>query len=152
VGKHIPERVPVRAEQVDVAYRLLVAVGELWDGLVRAGLTRHRRASRLARIRAGTSDQRCQAPTRVVAESVRTSQHFRVLRRRLAGFESALSATVKHNRDDARRLGLLDVVDSTLMKACSHRAAAKVSAARATQRLQPAADKTPDLRGTMWRP
>lgn len=113
----------MRTEQVDVAYRLLVAVGELWDGLVRAGIDPAQKGIHVSReylggyirISAGPS-----AHARLVAEWCESSQHFRVLRKEeWPGFESTLSATVKHIRDDARRLGLLDVVDSTLMKACT---------------------------------
>lgn len=113
----------MRTEQVDVAYRLLVAVGELWDGLVRAGIDPAQKGIHVSReylggyirISAGPS-----AHARLVAEWCESSQHFRVLRKEdWPGFESTLSATVKHIRDDARRHGLLDVVDSTLMKACT---------------------------------
>lgn len=125
----------MRTEQVDVAYRLLVAVGELWDGLVRAGIDPAQKGIHLSReylggyirISAGPS-----AHARLVAEWCESSQHFRVLRKEeWPGFESTLSATVKHIRDDARRLGLLDVVDSTLMKACAAPGAPAKSPVRA---------------------
>jgi hypothetical protein len=44
---------------------------------------------------------------------------MRVLRREeWQGFEAALSATVKHVREDAKSRGLLDLVDEKLLRAC----------------------------------
>jgi hypothetical protein len=113
----------VRSEEADVPYRLLVAVGELWDGLVRAGIDPAQKGVHVSREYLGGYLRISAGPgshPRLIAEWCESSQHFRVLRKEdWPGFESALSATVKYIREDAKRLGLLDVVDQTLVKALS---------------------------------
>ncbi len=127
----------MRAEQVDVAYRLLVAVGELWDGLVRSGIDPAQKGIHVSREYLGGYIRISAGPgahARLVAEWCESSQHFRVLRKEdWPGFESTLSATVKHIREDAKRLGLLEEVDAALMKACAAPAPSKnVARARTT--------------------
>ena len=113
----------MRTGQVDVAYRLLVAVGELWDGLVRSGIDPSQKGVHVSREYLGGYLRISAGPSshpRLIAEWCESSQHFRVLRKEdWPGFESALSATVKHIREDAKRVGLSDVVDAALVKAVS---------------------------------
>lgn len=122
----------MRAGQVDVAYRLLVAVGELWDGLVRAGIDPAQKGVHVSREYLGGYIRISAGPgahARLVAEWCESSQHFRVLRKEdWPGFESSLSATVKHIREDAKRLGLLEVVDAALIAACDVPETAKPAA------------------------
>lgn len=124
----------MRAGQVDVAFRLLVAVGELWDGLVRAGIDPSQKGVHVTREYLGGYIRISAGPSshpRLVAEWCESSQHFRILKRdEWPGFEAALSATVKQIREEARGKGLLDAVDRSLVKACSaQRPPAKVPTA-----------------------
>lgn len=121
------------ANQGDVAYRLLMAVGELWDGLVRSGVDPSKKGLHVSREYLGGYVRISAGPgahARIVAEWCESSQRMRILRREdWPGFESALTATVKHIREDARAHGLQDVVDRALLKACSPAKPAMAAAA-----------------------
>ena len=113
----------MRADTSDVAFRLLLALGELWDGLHRASIDPTRRGLHLTqeylggytRFSAGPSSQ-----PRLVVEWNESSRHLRVIKcAEWPGFEALVSATVAHVRTEARAHGLTDVVDNVLMKACS---------------------------------
>ena len=74
----------MRAGQVDVAFRLLVAVGELWDGLVRAGIDPSQKGVHVTREYLGGYIRISAGPSshpRLVAEWCESSQHFRILKR-----------------------------------------------------------------------
>lgn len=119
----------MRADTSDVAFRLLLALGDLWDGLSRAGLDPTRRGLHLtkeylggyARISGGPGSR-----PRVVVEWSESSRHLRVLRcEEWPGFEATVSATVGYVRAEARAKGLLEVVDAAFVKACQEPAPAR---------------------------
>lgn len=112
----------MRADTSDVAFRLLLSLGDLWEGLQRANIDATTRGLHLtkeylggyARLSAGPGSH-----ARVIVEWNESSRHLRVLRcEAWPGFEQTVSATVAHVRSVARECGLLDVVDAAFMKAC----------------------------------
>ncbi len=100
-----------------------MAVGELWDGLVRSGVDPSKKGLHVSREYLGGYVRVSAGPgahARIVAEWCESTQRMRVLRREeWPGFESALTATVKHIREDAKAHGLQDVVDRAIIKACA---------------------------------
>ncbi len=112
----------MRADTSDVAFRLLIALGELWDGLDRAGIEPSSRGLNLTieylggytRFSAGSGSH-----ARLVVEWNESSRHLRVLRcEPWPGAEATISATVAHVRTEARERGIIDIVDRSLMAAC----------------------------------
>lgn len=112
----------MRADTSDVAFRLLLALGEMWEGLQRAGIATGTHGLYLTneylggylRISAGPGSH-----ARVVVEWNESSRHLRILRcEEWPGFEAAVSATVAHVRNQARERGLGDMVDPRLVRAC----------------------------------
>lgn len=112
----------MRADTSDVAFRLLLALGELWDGVQRAGVEPTGKGLHLTKEYLGGYTRICAGPgshPRLVVEWNESSQHLRVLRcDEWPGFEATISATVAHIRTAARHCGLIDVVDATFVKAC----------------------------------
>lgn len=107
----------------DTAYRMLAALGELWDSLKGAGIDPGRRGVQLRaeylggylRVSAGPG-----AHARVVLEWHEASGKIRVLRAdEWGGIATSVCATVKQVRDEARARGLLDMVDKVFLRACS---------------------------------
>jgi len=117
-----PLGVPVRADTSDVAFRLLLALGELWEGVQRAGVEPSGRGLHLTKEYLGGYARICAGPgshPRLVVEWNESSRHLRVLRcDEWPGFEATISATVAHIRAEARHRGLIDIVDAAFMKAC----------------------------------
>ena len=112
----------MRADTSDVAFRLLLALGELWDGLDRARIEPSGRGLHLTREYLGGYTRYSVGPgshPRLVFEWNESSRHLRVL---LAdewpGAEATVSATVAYVRSAARVHGLIEVVDREFMKAC----------------------------------
>jgi len=112
----------VHADTSDVAFRLLIALGELWEGLHRAGLDPATRGLHVTneylggytRFSAGLGSH-----PKLVVEWNESSRHLRVLRcEEWPGFEAMVSATVGFVRHEARAKGILDIVDAAFMKAC----------------------------------
>lgn len=112
----------MRADTSDVAFRLLLALGDLWDGLHRAGIDPTRRGVHLnkeylggyTRISAGPGSS-----ARLVVEWNESSRHLRVLRcLPWPGFEASISQTVAYVREQARARGIAEIVDSRLVEAC----------------------------------
>jgi len=112
----------VHADTTDVAFRLLIALGELWEGLNRAGLDPARRGLHLTKEYLGGYTRFCAGPgshPRLIVEWNESSRHLRVLRcEEWPGFEATVSATVGFIRHEARAKGILDIVDAAFMKAC----------------------------------
>lgn len=117
----------MRADTSDVAFRLLLALGDLWDGLQRADIDASSRGLHLtkeylggyARLSAGPGSH-----ARLVVEWNESSRHLRVLRcDEWPGFDQTISATVAHVRTLARECGLIDVVDAAFVKACQEQQA-----------------------------
>jgi len=112
----------VRADTSDVAFRLLLALGDLWEGLQRADVDATSRGLNLTKEYLGGYTRLSAGPgthPRLVVEWNEASRHLRVLRcDPWPGFEQTVSATVAHVRVAARRCGLIEVVDGAFMKAC----------------------------------
>lgn len=112
----------MRADTGDVAFRLLLSLGELWDGLERADIDPTSRGLHLTQEFLGGYTRYSAGPgshRRLVVEWNESSRHLRVLRcLDWPGFEATISATVAAVRVEARRKGLIDVVDRAFLKAC----------------------------------
>lgn len=112
----------MRADTTDVAFRLLLALGELWDGLSRADIDATSRGLHLNIDYLGGYTRYSAGPAshaRLVVEWNESSRHLRVLRcDEWPGFEATVSNTVSYVRAEARRRGLAEVVDRSLAQAC----------------------------------
>lgn len=112
----------MRADTSDVAFRLLLALGELWDGLSRANIDPTSRGLHLNLDYLGGYTRYSAGPAshaRLVVEWNESSRHLRVLRcDDWPGFEATVSNTVSYLRAEARARGLLEVVDRSLAQAC----------------------------------
>lgn len=113
----------LRADTSDVAFRLLISLGELWDGLLKSGVDPTARGLHLNQEYLGGYTRFCAGPAshaRLVVEWNESSRHLRVLRcEDWPGFEATISATVAHVRNEARARGLIDVVDRAFVAACA---------------------------------
>ncbi len=135
----------MRADTSDVAFRLLLALGELWEGLERAGIDPTCRGLHLTQEALGGYTRYSAGPSstpRVVVEWNESSRHLRVIRcNEWPGVDATISATVAAVRTDARARGLLEVVDRVLVRACEDPKPARrtvlSSAAIATTQLSP---------------
>jgi hypothetical protein len=123
----------VRAETSDVAFRLLLALGELWDGLQRANIDATRKGLHLSKQYLGGYVRISVGPgsrPRLTFEWNEATRHLRVLRcEAWPGLEATLSATVAYVREQARARGIADVVDGVLLRACREPLRAKVTLA-----------------------
>ncbi len=112
----------MRAETADVAFRLLLALAELWDGLHRAGVDPARKGLHLRKEYLGGYVRVCAGPSahaRITFEWNEAKRHLRVLRcEPWPGFEATLRATVTWVRDQARAKGIAEVVEQALVRAC----------------------------------
>lgn len=112
----------VHAETSDVAFRLILAIGDLWDGLHRAGVDPGGRGLHVSREYLGGYTRYSAGPAshpRLVVEWNESSRHLRVLRcEAWTGVEALVSSTVAYVRAEARTKGLIDVVDAALRRAC----------------------------------
>ena len=106
----------MRADTGDVAFRLLLSLGELWDGLERADIDPTSRGLHLTQEFLGGYTRYSAGPgshRRLVVEWNESSRHLRVLRcLDWPGFEATISATVAAVRVEARAKGLINVVES----------------------------------------
>jgi hypothetical protein len=112
----------VRADHSDVAFRLLLALGELWDGLGRAGVDPTAKGLHMTQEYLGGYTRFSAGPgshARLVVEWNQTTRHLRVLRAEpWPGAEATISGTVAHVRAEARAQGIADSVDRSLVAAC----------------------------------
>jgi hypothetical protein len=119
----------LRADTSDVAFRLLLALGEIWDGLERASIDPTSRGLHMTQEYLGGYTRYSAGPgshPRLVVEWNESSRHLRVLRcGDWPGFEAMISSTVAAVRAEARLRGLIDVVDRAFMKACEPPAPAR---------------------------
>lgn len=113
----------MRADTSDVAFRLLLALGDLWDGLGRAGVDPTAKGLHLTqeylggytRFSAGSGSH-----PRLVVEWNGTTRHLRVLRNEpWTNADATISTTVAHVRSEARVRGIAETVDRALVAACS---------------------------------
>jgi hypothetical protein len=112
----------LRADTSEVAFRLLLALGEIWEGLERADIDPTSRGLHMTQEFLGGYTRYSAGPAshpRLVVEWNESSRHLRVLRcSDWPGFEATVSATVGAVRAEARTKGLIDVVDRTFLRAC----------------------------------
>lgn len=112
----------MRADHSDVAFRLLLALGELWDGLGRAGVDPSARGLHLTQEYLGGYTRFSVGPgshARLVVEWNATTRHLRVLRQEpWPGAEATISGTVAYVRSEARARGIAEMVDRSLVTAC----------------------------------
>lgn len=112
----------MRADTSDVAFRLLLSLGDQWEGLQRAGIDASKSGLHLTKEYLGGYTRLSAGPSshaRLVVEWNEATRHLRVLRcDAWPGFEQTISATVAHIRTSARECGLIEVVDQAFMKAC----------------------------------
>jgi len=125
----------VRAETSDVVFRLLLALGELWDGLQRANIDATRKGLHLSKQYLGGYVRISVGPgsrPRLAFEWNESTRHLRVLRAESwPGLEATLSATVAYVREQARLRGIAEAVDAVLVRACREPLRAKVTSAAA---------------------
>lgn len=112
----------MRADTSDVAFRLLLALGDLWDGLERAGIDASSRGLNLSQEYLGGYTRFSAGPgthPRIVVEWNESSRHLRVLRcDSWPGADATVSATVAFVRAESRLRGIVEIVDRTLAAAC----------------------------------
>ncbi|GIW12818.1 MAG: hypothetical protein KatS3mg062_0257 [Tepidiforma sp.] len=112
----------MRADTSDVAFRLLLALGELWEGLNRAGIDPSARGLHITQEYLGGYTRYCAGPgshPRLIFEWNESSRHLRIIRcEPWSGAEATISATVAFVRNEARAHGISDIVDRTLVAAC----------------------------------
>jgi hypothetical protein len=113
----------MRADTSDVAFRLLLALGELWDGLQRARIDPTLRGLYVTKEYLGGYTRYSAGPSstpRLVVEWNESSRHLRVLRcAEWPGFEKLISATISYVREQSRIAGISDIVEQRLIGACS---------------------------------
>jgi hypothetical protein len=112
----------MRADTSDVAFRLLLALGDLWEGLHRANIDPGCKGLNLSKEYLGGYTRYSAGPgthARLICEWNESSRHLRVLRcDEWPGFEATISSTVAHVRSEARTRGLIEMVDPQFMGAC----------------------------------
>lgn len=112
----------MRAEIGDVAFRLLLALGESWDALQRASIDPSSKGLYLTKEYLGGYTRFSAGPStspRLMVEWNESTRHLRVLRcHDWPGFEAVISSTVAYVRDVAREQGIIDSVDDVFVSAC----------------------------------
>jgi len=112
----------LRVDTSDVAFRLLLALGELWEGLGQTKIDPSARGLHLTKEYLGGYTRYSAGPSshpRLVFEWNESSRHLRVLRSQdWPGAEATISATVASVRTEARAHGISDVVDRAFVRAC----------------------------------
>jgi hypothetical protein len=119
----------MRADTSDVAFRLLLALGELWEGLQRAHIDPTTRGLYVTKEYLGGYTRYSAGPSstaRLVVEWNESSRHLRVLRCiDWPGFEKLISTTIGYVREQSRPAGISDIVERALVAACSEPAPAR---------------------------
>ncbi len=112
----------MRAETNDVAFRLLLALGESWDALQRASIDPSAKGLYLTKEYLGGYTRFSAGPStkpRLIVDWNESTRHLRVLRcHDWPGFEATISTTVAYVRDCARTQGIIDTVDTVFVRAC----------------------------------
>ncbi len=112
----------MRAETNDVAFRLLLALGESWDALQRAAIDPSTKGLYLTKEYLGGYTRFSAGPStspRLIVEWNESTRHLRVLRcHEWPGFEATISSTVAHVREQARVQGIIASVDDVFVRAC----------------------------------
>lgn len=112
----------MRTDTSDVAFRLFLALGDIWDSLHRAQIDPTSRGLHVTTEYLGGYTRYAAGPgshPRLIVEWNESSRHLRVLRcEDWPGFDATISATVAAIRAEARVRGLIDMVDPAFVKAC----------------------------------
>ncbi len=121
-----PARGVMRAETDDVAFRLLIALANVWDGVQRASIDTAQHGLHLTtnylggyvRISAGPS------PTpKLIVEWNESNRHLRVIRcHSWPGFESTISQTISFVREEAKKKSILESIDWAFVDAVNEAA------------------------------
>ena len=113
----------MRADTSDVAFRLFMALGDLWDGLQRSNINPGGRGLHLTKEYLGGYTRYSAGPAahaRIVVEWNEATRHLRVIRcEAWSGFESIVCSTVSYVREEARAKGLSGIVEARLSEACN---------------------------------
>ena len=114
----------MRAETDDVAFRLLIALANVSDGVQRASIDTVQHGLHLTksylggyvRISAGPS------PTpKLIVEWNESTRHLRVIRcRNWPGFESTISQTISFVREEAQKKSILESIDWAFVDAVNN--------------------------------
>ena len=127
----------MRADTDNVAFRLLLALGDLWEGLGRSDIDPTKRGMRVSVEYLGGYMRVCAGPggtPRLIAEWNESSRHLRVLKaENWPRFDVTVSDTVGYIREEARSHGILDVIDKKLMEACEEPAPVRLTVAAAAR-------------------
>lgn len=112
----------MRADTSDVAFRLLLALGDLWGGLQRTSIDPTVKGLHIATDELGGYTRYsagCGSHARLIVEWNETLRHLRVIRcEAWPNFEATVSSTIAYVRTEARARGLVDMVDKAFIKAC----------------------------------
>lgn len=112
----------MRADTSDVAFRLLLALGDLWEGLQRTNIDPTVKGLHMSTEALGGYTRYsagCGSHARLVVEWNETLRHLRVIRcETWANFEVTVSSTIAYVRKEARDRGLADMVDKAFVRAC----------------------------------
>ncbi|MFN0094036.1 MAG: hypothetical protein ACKVVT_04575 [Dehalococcoidia bacterium] len=112
----------MRADTSDVAFRLLLALGDLWKGLQGAHIDPTSRGLHLTTEFLGGYTRYSAGPAanpRFVVEWSESTRHLRVIRwQEWHGAEAVISSTVQMVRTEAKHRGIADIVDRSLLSAC----------------------------------
>jgi hypothetical protein len=105
-----------------VAFRLFLALGDIWEALHRTNIDPTSRGLHLTKEYLGGYTRYSAGPgshPRLIVEWNESSRHLRVLRcEEWPGFDATISATVANVRAEARSRGLIDMVDPAFVRAC----------------------------------
>lgn len=113
----------MRADTNDVAFRLLLSLSELWEGLQKADIDPSVTGMRISneylggytRISAGMG-----CDSHLVVEWNESSRHLRVIKAEpWPRFETIVSRTVAYVREEAAKHGISETVDRTFVRACA---------------------------------
>ncbi len=112
----------MRADTSDVAFRLLLALGDLWEGLQRTKIDPTVKGLHMSTEALGGYTRYsagCGSHARLVVEWNETLRHLRVIRcEAWPNFEVTVSSTIAYVRREAEKRGLADTVDKAFVKAC----------------------------------
>lgn len=127
----------MRADTDNVAFRLLLALGDLWEGLGRSDIDQSKKGLHLSVEYLGGYMRICAGPggtPRLIVEWNESSRHLRVLKNEYwARFDVTVSDTVAHIREEAGAHGIQDAIDKKLMEACQEPEPVRLTVAAAAR-------------------
>ncbi len=112
----------MQADTSDVGFRLLLTLGNLWDGLLGAQIDPSVRGLHLTREYYGGYIRFAAGPSatpRLIVEWNESSRHLRVIRcQEWPGFEAIVASTIAYVRTAARERGIAEEVEGPFRSAC----------------------------------